>query len=167
MTTIWKMAFDLILSKSQWTSGEAVTVWENSTTKITVECKSTNQGELALVLRNGTGGPIEVQAGRLSPKDGWVFSLLDRYAYADWVRRCGGEVDVSKQVYDELVQVARKSNDISTLLKVGAELNAHPITQARIAKQHKNDVELGELPPCDDLDLLAEWEEHHAQRVSH
>lgn len=158
---LYALAKNKIESTTCWPSGESVTIWASGSVKVNIEAGPTNSGRLDLVLYNGERHRVE--AGHFSPMKGWKFNLT-RADYAGWVERCGGQLDPERQEYDELRQLAQATDDIPALLKLGALINAHPITRAKIAAQHADDVELGELRRCDVGWLRDEWTEHHRQR---
>lgn len=65
-----------------------------------------------------------------------------------------------------LVKLAQMDDNIPTALALGAAINTHPLALARIAAQHVDDVELGELRANDIPWLAAEWNAHNRARTA-
>lgn len=162
MTRIYDIAKSTIESTPVWRSGEGVTIWTNGKAEVKIEAGPTISGRLDLVVYNGKRH--RVQCGYFDPMKGWRFAL-DRNEYAKWVKRCGGRIDNERQEYEQLCQATQGHNDIPFMLEIGAAINAHPITVARIAAQHVDDVPLGELRADDTPGLRQEWREHHEKRA--
>jgi len=68
--------------------------------------------------------------------------------------------------YTELVNLAQLDSDIPTALALGAAINEHPFTIARIAAQHVDDVPLGELKANDIEWLTQEWADRDRARAA-
>lgn len=76
--------------------------------------------------------------------------------------------------WDTLTEASHKSdelqaasgNPILIMLEIGAAINAHPFTVAKIAAQHADDQELDELRPNDTPGLAQEWRERAKRRTA-
>ena len=85
--TLLDLARQAIEDKSQWYSGEHITIWRNCRYNARiVEGGADGGGLLYLEMYNGKPGQrARCTAGMLHPLQGWQFTLTER-AYSDWVR---------------------------------------------------------------------------------